>query len=132
LPRSSQAEETAPIPYTKQFVLSKPTQYKKLRVEWRSNVYLAKSRIQVCHLFYNFFFFLIIVKILKGLGLYAARDLEKHTMVIEYIGELIRNEVANRREKLYDQQVDIYLFFYVVIVILYVYFLEPWYLYVPC
>jgi SET domain-containing protein len=25
-------------------------------------------------------------------------------MVIEYIGELIRNEVANKREKLYEQQ----------------------------
>lgn len=25
-------------------------------------------------------------------------------MVIEYIGELIRNEVANHREKLYEQQ----------------------------
>ncbi|CAF5103063.1 unnamed protein product [Rotaria magnacalcarata] len=39
-----------------------------------------------------------------GLGLFAARDLEKHTMIIEYIGELIRNEVANKREKLYEQQ----------------------------
>jgi SET domain-containing protein len=38
------------------------------------------------------------------LGLFAGRDLEKHTMVIEYIGELIRNEVANKREKLYEQQ----------------------------
>ena len=37
------------------------------------------------------------------MGLFAARDLEKHTMVIEYIGELIRNEVANHREKLYEQ-----------------------------
>ena len=42
---------------------------------------------------------------LQGLGLYAAKDLEKHTMVIEYIGDLIRNEVANRREKEYDDQV---------------------------
>ena len=42
---------------------------------------------------------------LQGLGLFAARDLEKHTMVIEYIGELIRNEVAEYREKLYDSQV---------------------------
>jgi SET domain-containing protein len=40
----------------------------------------------------------------QGLGLFAGRDLEKHTMVIEYIGELIRNEVANKREKLYEQQ----------------------------
>lgn len=40
----------------------------------------------------------------QGLGLFAARDLEKHTMVIEYIGELIRNEVAETREKMYEQQ----------------------------
>lgn len=38
--------------------------------------------------------------------MYAARDLEKNTMIIEYIGELIRNEVANRREKLYQTQVN--------------------------
>ena len=43
---------------------------------------------------------------LQGLGLFAARDLEKHLMVIEYIGELIRNEVAEYREKLYDSQVN--------------------------
>ena len=43
----------------------------------------------------------------QGLGLFAARDLEKHTMVIEYIGELIRNEVAEYREKLYDSQVNL-------------------------
>jgi len=41
---------------------------------------------------------------IQGLGLYAGRDLEKNTMIIEYIGELIRNEVANRREKLYEAQ----------------------------
>ena len=40
----------------------------------------------------------------QGLGLFAARDIEKHTMVIEYIGQLIRNEVAEKREKLYEQQ----------------------------
>ena len=43
---------------------------------------------------------------MQGLGLFAARDLEKHSMVIEYIGELIRNEVAEYREKLYDSQVN--------------------------
>lgn len=42
---------------------------------------------------------------LQGLGLYAAKDLEMHTIVIEYIGDLIRNEVANRREKFYEAQV---------------------------
>ncbi len=71
--------------YNKQFVLPKSSQFKKLKTEWRQNVCLAKSEIQ-------------------GLGLYAGRDLEKNTMIIEYIGELIRNEVANRREKLYEEQ----------------------------
>lgn len=37
--------------------------------------------------------------------MYAAKDLEMHTIVIEYIGDLIRNEVANRREKTYESQV---------------------------
>lgn len=73
-------------PYSKQFVHSKSSQYRRLRTEWKNNVYLARSRIQ-------------------GLGLYAAKDLEKHTMVIEYIGTIIRNEVANRREKIYEEQV---------------------------
>ncbi|KAG7269374.1 hypothetical protein CRUP_015700 [Coryphaenoides rupestris] len=39
-----------------------------------------------------------------GLGLYAARDIEKCTMVIEYIGTIIRSEVANRKERLYEAQ----------------------------
>lgn len=73
-------------PYSKQFVHSKSSQYRRLKTEWKNNVYLARSRIQ-------------------GLGLYAAKDLEKHTMVIEYIGTVIRNEVANRREKIYESQV---------------------------
>ncbi|XP_063159425.1 histone-lysine N-methyltransferase 2C isoform X3 [Candoia aspera] len=72
-------------PYSKQFVHSKSSQYRKMKTEWKSNVYLARSRIQ-------------------GLGLYAARDIEKHTMIIEYIGTIIRNEVANRKEKLYESQ----------------------------
>ncbi|XP_023280928.1 histone-lysine N-methyltransferase 2D isoform X2 [Seriola lalandi dorsalis] len=72
-------------PYSKQFVHSKSSQYRRLKTEWKNNVYLARSRIQ-------------------GLGLYAAKDLEKHTMVIEYIGTVIRNEVANRREKIYESQ----------------------------
>uniref|UniRef100_A0A8C2CGU6 [histone H3]-lysine(4) N-methyltransferase n=1 Tax=Cyprinus carpio TaxID=7962 RepID=A0A8C2CGU6_CYPCA len=73
-------------PYSKQFVHSKSSQYRRLKTEWKNNVYLARSRIQ-------------------GLGLYAAKDLEKHTMVIEYIGTIIRNEVASRREKIYEEQV---------------------------
>lgn len=43
---------------------------------------------------------------IQGLGLYAARDLEKHTMVIEYIGEIIRTELAETREKKYEAKVD--------------------------
>ncbi|XP_076146903.1 histone-lysine N-methyltransferase 2C [Alosa pseudoharengus] len=79
-------------PYSKQFVHSKSSQYRRMKAEWKSNVYLARSRIQ-------------------GLGLYAARDLEKYTMVIEYIGTLIRNEVANRKEKMYeDQNRGVYMF----------------------
>lgn len=35
--------------------------------------------------------------------MFAARDIEKHTMVIEYIGEVIRNELAEYREKIYDE-----------------------------
>uniref|UniRef100_T1IZ38 Histone-lysine N-methyltransferase 2C n=1 Tax=Strigamia maritima TaxID=126957 RepID=T1IZ38_STRMM len=72
-------------PYTKQFVHSKSSQYRRMKTEWRNNVYLARSRIQ-------------------GLGLYASRDLEKHTMVIEYIGQTIRNEVSELRERMYDDQ----------------------------
>lgn len=71
--------------YNKHFVHSKSQQYKKLKVEWRCNVYLRRSNIQ-------------------GLGLYAARDLEKHTMVIEYVGEQIRAELCDIRERLYEQQ----------------------------
>lgn len=45
-----------------------------MQQEWKTNVYLARSKIQ-------------------GLGLYAAKDIDMNTMVIEYIGEVIRNEV---------------------------------------
>lgn len=44
---------------------------------------------------------------IQGLGLYAARDLEKHTMVIEYIGEIIRSELSEIREKQYEAKVKI-------------------------
>ncbi|XP_060525404.1 histone-lysine N-methyltransferase 2C-like [Cylas formicarius] len=81
MPGSSIGE--AACPYSKQFVHSKSSQYKKMKSEWRNNVYLARSKIQ-------------------GLGLYAARDLEKHTMVIEYIGEVIRTELSECREKQYE------------------------------
>lgn len=35
-------------------------------------------------------------------GLFASRDIEPHTMVIEYIGEVIRQKVADVREKRYE------------------------------
>ncbi|PNF41242.1 hypothetical protein B7P43_G01489 [Cryptotermes secundus] len=82
VPTATVAGEAA-CPYSKQFVHSKSSQYKKMKQEWRNNVYLARSKIQ-------------------GLGLYAARDLERHTMVIEYIGEVIRTELSELREKLYE------------------------------
>ncbi len=72
-------------PYSKNFVQSKSSQYRKMRQEWRQNVVLARSGIQ-------------------GLGLYAARDLEKGQMVIEYIGEIIRHELTDVREKRYEAQ----------------------------
>jgi [histone H3]-lysine4 N-trimethyltransferase MLL3 len=83
---STSAGEVA-CPYSKQFVHSKSSQYKKMKLEWRNNVFLARSKIQ-------------------GLGLYAARDLEKHTMVIEYIGEVIRGELSELREKQYEAKVN--------------------------
>ena len=45
--------------YTKQFTISKSSQVKKLKVEWKTNVYLAKSRIQV-KIVANCCFFVII------------------------------------------------------------------------
>nr|XP_055037820.1 histone-lysine N-methyltransferase 2C isoform X4 [Misgurnus anguillicaudatus] len=85
LQSSGNPAEIGVAPYSKQFVHSKSSQYRRMKAEWKSNVYLARSRIQ-------------------GLGLYAARDIEKYTMVIEYIGTIIRNEVANRKEKMYEAQ----------------------------
>nr|XP_045609496.1 histone-lysine N-methyltransferase 2C-like isoform X5 [Procambarus clarkii] len=73
------------VPYSKLHVHSRSSQYKKMKNEWRSVVYLARSKIQ-------------------GLGLYAARDIEKNTMIIEYIGEIIRSELAEVREKRYEAQ----------------------------
>lgn len=42
---------------------------------------------------------------MQGLGLFAARDMEKQTMVIEYNGTILRNEVAIMKEKIYRSQV---------------------------
>jgi len=41
---------------------------------------------------------------IAGLGLYATRDLEKGQMVIEYIGEVIRSDLTDVREKKYEAQ----------------------------
>lgn len=71
---------------------SKTQQYKRLKLDWMNNVILSRSKIQ-------------------GLGLFASKDFDKSTMIIEYIGELIRNEVGNRREKLYQARHNsIYMF----------------------
>ncbi|XP_048118756.1 histone-lysine N-methyltransferase 2C isoform X1 [Alosa alosa] len=72
-------------PYSKHFVHSKSSQYRRLQSEWKANVYLAQSHIQ-------------------GLGLFAARDIEKQTMVIEYLGNILRKEVASRKEFSYKCQ----------------------------
>ncbi len=58
-------------------------QYRRLKTESQSNVVFGRSRIQ-------------------GFGLFAAHDLEPNTIVIEYVGELIRLEMANKREKEYE------------------------------
>jgi hypothetical protein len=42
-----ESSSSAPVSYIKQFMFSKSTQFKKLKAEWRSNVFLAKSQIQV-------------------------------------------------------------------------------------
>ena len=79
-------------PYSKNFVQSKASQYRKMKQEWRQNVVLARSKIQ-------------------GLGLYAARDIDKGQMIIEYIGEVIRSNLTDIREKFYeDQNRGIYMF----------------------
>lgn len=71
---------------------SRTQQYKRLKSEWMNNVILSRSKIQ-------------------GLGLFAARDFDKATMIIEYLGEIIRNEVGNVREKLYQARNNsIYMF----------------------
>ncbi|KAK6102077.1 SET domain family protein [Brugia pahangi] len=61
------------------------SQYQKMKKEWKNTVYLARSRIQ-------------------GLGLYASRDIEMNSMIIEYKGEVIRSEVGEMREKKYEAQ----------------------------
>ncbi|XP_035994099.1 histone-lysine N-methyltransferase 2C isoform X7 [Fundulus heteroclitus] len=86
--RSNQnvAQGEGGVPHSKTPVVHpRSSQYRWMKSEWRSNVYLARSRIQ-------------------GLGLFAARDIEKQTMVIEYNGTVLRNEVAIRKAKVYRSQ----------------------------
>ncbi|XP_062260006.1 histone-lysine N-methyltransferase 2C isoform X1 [Platichthys flesus] len=86
--RSNQnvAQGEGGAPHSKPSVVHpRSSQYRWMKSEWRANVYLARSRIQ-------------------GLGLFAARDVEKQTMMIEYNGTILRNEVAIRKEKLYRSQ----------------------------
>lgn len=42
LPSSVLSSSEAACPYSKQFVHSKSSQYKKMKQEWRNNVYLAR------------------------------------------------------------------------------------------
>ncbi|XP_061588310.1 histone-lysine N-methyltransferase 2C isoform X1 [Cololabis saira] len=86
--RSSQnlAQGDGGVPHAKTPVVHpRSSQYRWMKSEWRANVYLARSRIQ-------------------GLGLFAARDMEKQSMVIEYNGTILRNEVAIRKEMVYRSQ----------------------------
>jgi len=64
---------------------TKSGQYRRMRQEWRNNVVLGRSRIQ-------------------GLGLFVKKEIDENTFVIEYIGAMIRNEVANRLEGTYERQ----------------------------
>ncbi|KAF7661140.1 hypothetical protein LDENG_00268400, partial [Lucifuga dentata] len=86
--RSNQnlAQGEGGAPHTKPPVVHpRSSQYRWMKSEWRANVYLGRSRIQ-------------------GLGLFAARDTEKQTMIIEYNGTILRNEVATRKENTYRSQ----------------------------
>ena len=78
------ADDLMPGLNLKGIAMTKSAQYRRLKSEWRNNVLLKRSRIQ-------------------GLGLYANRDVEANTFVIEYIGSIIRNEVANKRERIYER-----------------------------
>lgn len=64
---------------------------------------LIKSLLCVIN---KFFFLIRFSSKIQGLGLYAARDMERHTMIIEYIGEVIRSEVSEIREKQYEARVS--------------------------
>ncbi|CAL8316014.1 unnamed protein product [Gadus morhua 'NCC'] len=75
------------------------SQYRWMKNEWRANVYLGRSRVQVRGGCYGSVFLSR-----QGLGLFAAKDIEKQTMMIEYNGTVLRNEVAISKEKIYRSQ----------------------------
>ncbi|VEN56916.1 unnamed protein product [Callosobruchus maculatus] len=60
-------------------------QYTQLKKYWRKNVYVTSSKIH-------------------GMGLFAARSLQKYCMIVEYLGEVIRTEVAECRERRNDRE----------------------------
>lgn len=61
------------------------SQYRRLKTEWQTNVLLRRSAIQ-------------------GLGLYARKFIERNTMLIEYVGQLIRTCLTDRREDYYNSR----------------------------
>lgn len=117
--RSNQnvAQGEGAAPHSKPPVVHpRSSQYRWMKSEWRANIYLARSRIQVTVVFLSFFYpppamtpllleLMATFVLSQGLGLFAARDIEKQTMVIEYNGTILRNEVALRKEKTYRSQV---------------------------
>ena len=56
-----------------------------MKTEWKLNVLLRRSGIQ-------------------GLGLYARRFIDRNTMVIEYVGQLIRTSLCDQREIYYNSK----------------------------
>ncbi|MES1912485.1 MAG: hypothetical protein MHM6MM_004754, partial [Cercozoa sp. M6MM] len=40
---------------------------------------------------------------IHGCGLFATRDIKAHHMIIEYVGEVIRTSVADKRERVYER-----------------------------
>lgn len=71
------------LPYQKTF--NRASQYRRLKTEWQTNVLLRRSAIQ-------------------GLGLYARKFIERNTMLIEYVGQLIRTCLTDRREDYYNSR----------------------------
>jgi len=59
--------------------------YRQLRQQWKRRTQVGRSGIQ-------------------GLGLFATENIEASEMCIEYVGEVVGNAVADKREKDYDQR----------------------------